>query len=67
MSTYDDHVKAENSLRYFEALRAVNVPAEMHIYEVGGHGYGIRPIEKPVATWHHRFGEWMKERGLLDK
>jgi acetyl esterase/lipase len=66
VSTYDDHVKAENSLLYFRALRAVNVLAELHIYEVGGHGYGIIPTGKPVATWHHRFGEWMKQRGLLD-
>ena len=66
VSTYDDHVKAENTLLYFEALRAVNVPAEMHIYEVGGHGYGIRSTGKPVSTWHHRFSEWLKERGLLD-
>jgi len=67
VSTYDDRVKAENILRYFKALRAVNVPAEMHVYEVGGHGYGIRPTGKPVSTWHHRFGEWLKERGLLDR
>jgi len=66
VSTYDDNVKAENALHYFEALRAVDVPAEMHIYEVGGHGYGIRPTGRPVSTWHHRFGEWMKGRGLLD-
>ena len=67
VSTYDDHVKAENSLLYFKALRAVNVPAELHIYEVGGHGYGIVPTGKPVSTWHHRLAEWMKQRGLLDK
>jgi acetyl esterase/lipase len=67
VSTYDDHVKAENILRYFKALRVVNVPVEMHVYEVGGHGYGIRPTGKPVSTWHHRFSEWLKERGLLDR
>ncbi len=63
--THDDHVKVENSLVYYQALRAAGVPAEMHIYEVGGHGYGIRPTGKPVATWHHRMVEWMKQRGLL--
>jgi acetyl esterase/lipase len=67
VSTSDDHVKAENSLLYFQALRAVNVPAELHIYEIGGHGYGITPTGKPVATWHHRMKDWMKQRGLLDK
>jgi len=67
VSTSDDQVKAENSLLYFQALRAANVPAELHIYEVGGHGYGITPTGKPVATWHHRMKDWMKQRGLLDR
>ena len=65
LSTYDDRVKPEHVMLYWEALRAAGVPAEMHIYEVGGHGYGIRPTGKPVATWHHRFVEWLRERGLL--
>lgn len=67
VSTYDDHVKAENSLLYFNALRAAGVRAELHIYEVGEHGYGIIPIGKPVATWHHRMAEWMQQRGLLER
>jgi len=67
VSTYDDHVKAENSMLYFKALRAVDVPAELHIYEVGGHGYGISPTGNPVSTWHLRMAEWMKQRELLEK
>ncbi|MFC1778192.1 alpha/beta hydrolase [Pseudomonadota bacterium] len=66
ISTYDDRVRAENSLLYFKALRAVDVPAELHIYEVGGHGYGIIQTGKPVAGWHYRLGEWMQNRGLLE-
>ena len=66
LSTYDDHVRPEHVLRYWEALRAVDVPAEMHIFEVGGHGYGIRQTGKPVSAWHQRFVEWLRERGLLD-
>jgi acetyl esterase/lipase len=66
VSTYDDHVKAEHVLRYWEALRAVDVPAEMHIYEVGGHGYGIRPTGRPISTWHVRFIEWLRQRGLVN-
>jgi acetyl esterase/lipase len=63
--TSDDRVRAENSLVYYEALRTAGVPAEMHVYEEGGHGYGIRPTGLPVATWHHRMAEWMEQRGLL--
>jgi acetyl esterase/lipase len=62
--TADDGVKVENSLLYFTALRANKVAAELHIYEIGGHGYGILPTDKPVATWHHRLADWMKQRGL---
>lgn len=66
IGTYDDHVRVENSLLYFAALRAADVPAELHVYEVGGHGYGTRPTGKPVATWHHRMHEWLRQRGVLD-
>ena len=65
--TSDDRVKVENSLVYYAALRAAGVPAELHIYEEGGHGYGIRPTGKPVATWHHRMRDWMQQRGLLER
>ena len=67
VTTYDDRVKMENSLLYFSALRAVGVPAEMHVYEVGGHGYGIRATGNPVSTWHHRLADWMRQRGLLER
>ena len=46
---------------------AAGVPAELHVYEEGGHGYGINPTGLPVSTWHHRMAEWMKQRGLLEE
>jgi acetyl esterase/lipase len=67
VSTFDDRVRAENSVLYYQALRAAGVPVELHIYEVGGHGYGILPTGKPVATWHHRMADWMRQRGLLER
>jgi acetyl esterase/lipase len=38
----DDSVPVENSLFFFRALKAAKIPAEMHIYPTGGHGYGLR-------------------------
>ncbi len=62
---YDDPIHPENSLRYFTALKRAGVPAELHIYRSGGHGYGLRPSEHHVTSWPTRCGEWMKAQGLL--
>ncbi len=42
-------------------------PAELHIYEKGGHGFGMRQQNLPVDTWYLRFGEWLKTQGYLKK
>jgi acetyl esterase/lipase len=47
----DDPVHEENALMYFQALKEVKVPAELHIFAEGGHGYGLRPTELPVTHW----------------
>ncbi|HXG62999.1 MAG TPA: alpha/beta hydrolase [Planctomycetota bacterium] len=62
----DDRVPVENSVRYYLELRRAGVPAELHLYESGGHGFGIRPIPHPAASWPRRCEDWMKRRGLLD-
>jgi acetyl esterase/lipase len=61
----DDRVKAENAIVMALALKAVNVPAELHIYDAGGHGFGLRKSEFPCHTWPARCAEWMERRGLL--
>ncbi len=57
--------KAENSVAMFLALRKAGVPAELHIYASGGHGFGLRPSDKPCSTWPQRCADWMKDQGLL--
>lgn len=47
----DDPVHEENALVYFQALKLAKVPAELHIFAEGGHGYGLRPTELPVTHW----------------
>ncbi len=42
-------------------------PAELHIYEKGGHGFGMRKQNLPTDTWYERFGEWLKLQGYLNK
>jgi acetyl esterase/lipase len=63
----DDHsVPVENSLALFDALRARKVPVEMHLFQEGGHGFGIRyAIGLPAAAWPDLVLAWMKRRGYL--
>ena len=65
--TQDDGVRVECALFYFLALKNAKVPAEMHLYPTGGHGYGLRPSEHLVSTWPARAADWMKSRGLLTR
>ena len=48
-----------------KALKATGIPAELHMYDAGGHGFGMRKSEFPCHTWPARCGEWMGRRGLL--
>ncbi len=63
--TQDDGVRVESALFYYLALKQAKVPAELHLYPTGGHGYGLRPSIHGVTTWPKRAEEWMAARGLL--
>ncbi len=65
--TQDDGVRVESALFYYLALKQAKVPAELHLYPTGGHGYGLRPSTHGVTTWPKRAEEWMATRGLLTK
>lgn len=62
---FDDGVSPENSVRMFLELKTLKVPAELHVYSTGGHGFGLRKEGKPCATWTERCAEWMAAQGLL--
>jgi dipeptidyl aminopeptidase/acylaminoacyl peptidase len=63
----DDPVHMENSLFYYLALKRAKVPAEMHLYPKGGHGYGLRRTDLTITTWPERAGDWMRSLGVLKK
>lgn len=56
----DDPVHVENSLLYYRALKDAGVPAEMHLYAKGGHGYGIRPTALPITHWEDLAATWLQ-------
>lgn len=62
----DDRL-SERTTAIFAALRKAGVPAELHVYARGGHGFGMHKINAPVARWTDRLEEWMGDRGLLKK
>ncbi|MFN0255331.1 alpha/beta hydrolase [Pedobacter ureilyticus] len=54
----DKSVPVQNSLRYNEALVKNNVPVEMHIYQAGGHGFGL--FNKTTKDdWFERLKNWL--------
>jgi len=61
----DQSVPVENSLAFYAALRSAGVPAELHVYEKGPHGFGLRPDLGPTSEWPKRFAEWLRARDFL--
>jgi dipeptidyl aminopeptidase/acylaminoacyl peptidase len=59
-------VKVENSLIFAAALKQHNVPAEIYIYEKGGHGYGMYNKTSTVR-WMDLVEEWMKKMKFIKK
>ncbi len=55
----DDPVHVENALVYFQALKNAKVPAELHVYAEGGHGYGLRRSQLPITAWPHLVEVWL--------
>lgn len=64
-STDDRAVPVENSIQFYLALRRHGIPAEMHIYEKGGHGYGMGKDHGDVASWTDRLHAWLARRNLV--
>ncbi len=61
----DDPVHEENALVYFQALKEAHVPAELHLYANGGHGYGLRPTELPITHWPQLAETWLRSIHML--
>ncbi|WP_240320783.1 alpha/beta hydrolase [Sphingomonas crusticola] len=62
----DDVVPVENSLAMFGALRAAHIPAELHVFEKGGHGFGLRlPQTNSAARWPDLFLAFAQTHGFI--
>jgi dipeptidyl aminopeptidase/acylaminoacyl peptidase len=62
----DPQVPVANLVAFWEALRKAGIPCEMHLFEKGGHGFGIRgAVGTPTAMWPSLFVAWAKAQGFL--
>ncbi len=62
----DDPAHEENALVYFQALKDAKVPAEIHLYAEGGHGYGLRPTGLPITHWPSLAETWLRTIKVLN-
>ena len=65
-SDEDRGVPPENSVLFYLALRRAGVPAEIHIYGKGPHGFGLGSLDAVLSSWPARLADWLRVRGLLD-
>ena len=61
----DKTVPVQNSILYYQALTRAGVPAELYLFEQGGHGIGMRDGLGTASAWPRRVEEWLRQRGLL--
>jgi acetyl esterase/lipase len=66
LQAWDDPVDSVcNSILYAGALHQAGVPAEVHFFAKGGHAFGLRDKDHPVAAWPALVESWLKEIGVL--
>ena len=64
-TTADTGVPAENSVRFYLALKKAKVPAELHVFENGPHGVGLALNDPALSVWPTLLMNWLRGRGLL--
>ncbi|MEQ9407819.1 MAG: alpha/beta hydrolase [Fuerstiella sp.] len=62
--THDDRSSSLGSVLIYAELKRHNIPAELHIYQNGGHGYGMRNVPgSDIGTWPDRATAWLRTNG----
>jgi acetyl esterase/lipase/lysophospholipase L1-like esterase len=56
---------APSSITIYNQWLTAKQPVELHMYEKGGHGFGMRTQDLPTDSWIERFGDWLGEHGWL--
>lgn len=61
----DGAVPVQNSIEYALAMEKYHIPCELHIYQSGGHGYGLGKSKNTESSWPEACRKWLESRGLL--
>ena len=61
----DDRTYGPNSLVYYRALMDAKVPAELHLFATGGHGFGLHPVGRPEEHWTQLATAWLRTIHIL--
>ncbi|MCG2583934.1 alpha/beta hydrolase [Massilia sp. TS11] len=61
----DQAVPVENSILFYQALTRHHVPAEMYLFEKGGHGMGMKAGLGTSSDWTRRAEEWLRDHKLI--
>ena len=61
----DDLGLATHSVHIYLKWLAAGQPAELHMYEKGGHGFGMAQHHISTDTWIERFGDWLTQQGFM--
>jgi len=63
----DGAVPPDNSIQYFQALTRAHVPAELLVFEHGGHGMAMRAGNGNASNWPRRAEDWLLEHKLIQQ
>lgn len=66
-ATDDNLGLAPDSILLYQKWTAAKKPTELHMYEKGGHGFGMHSPIEPTAHWIDRFADWLDLEGFLKK
>ena len=64
-SADDKAVPVMNSIGYFKGLQKNNIPAELHVFQKGGHGYGLAIDRGTESSWPDLCIRWLKQIGIF--
>jgi acetyl esterase/lipase len=66
--THDDRSSSLGAVYFYAGLKRRKIPAELHVYGNGGHGYGLRDVKgSQISSWPDHAEHWLGARGYLNK